>query len=326
MKPTLRTHGTFSDNKFETGETFCITTYQDLYHPFSPFQKTLQSEAVIFDDAHSSEGYLRDAFTFIIEKKRFGVAYDEFIKLVTPAFQEINRTEALREILDNEDSVNILLVPPYYVYTRCGQIAGIVRPLSRGKPNEDLRFKWGAIADHIHHCAISISHDAIELSPPFLPITTLSYFSSNETRRVYLSATINYKSDLIRCCGREIEDKDIIAPKNDAGEGERLVLFSSMLKSGPLGQSEVNSVIGQYPAVISVPSYKAAARWNKLAAPPRPEDFSTELEAFRQRRSGIFLLVYRLDGIDLPDDVCRIMIIDGMPAGGSQLERFHGKY
>src|SRR6202043_4048506 len=46
------------------------------------------------------------------------------------------------------------------------------------------------------------------------------------------------------------------------------------------------------------------------------------LEAFRQRRTGIFILVYRLDGIDLPDDACRIMIIDGMPAGGSQLERF----
>jgi hypothetical protein len=117
-------------------------------------------------------------------------------------------------------------------------------------------------------------------------------------------------------------DEDKIAPSNDAGEGERLVLFSGLLKSGQLDQREIPSVIGRHPAVISVPTYNAAGRWEKLAKPPRPEDFSTELDAFRRRRTGVFILVYRLDGIDLPDDVCRIMLIDGMPAGGSQLERF----
>jgi Rad3-related DNA helicase len=147
LEPTLRTHGAFSDNRFETGDTFCITTYQALYHPFSPFQKTLQPEAVIFDDAHTSEGYLRDAFTFTIEKKRFPAAYDAIIKLAETAFQEINRGESLRGILDDERSGNILLIPPYYVYTRREQITEIVRPLSRGKENEDMRFKWGAISD-----------------------------------------------------------------------------------------------------------------------------------------------------------------------------------
>jgi hypothetical protein len=162
--------------------------------------------------------------------------------------------------------------------------------------------------------------------PPFLPITTLPFFSSDDTRRVYLSATINYKSDLIRCCGREIADEDVIAPKNDAGEGERLVLFSNMLKAEHLEASDVKAIMGRHKAVISVPSYLAARRWESLGTPPKLEDFSRELDAFRQRRSGAFILVYRLDGIDLPDDVCRIMIIDGMPTGSSQLERYQWQF
>ena len=326
LEPTTRTHGSFSDNRFQTGDSFCITTYQAIYHPFSPFQKALQPEALIFDDAHTSEGYLRDAYTFTIERRRHPAAIAELLKIVEPAFQEINRGEALRDLSDDERSSSILLVPPYFVYTRRDQITGVVREISRGKDNEDMRFKWGAIADHIQHCAITISRNVIEISPPFLPITTLPYFSSNNIRRVYLSATINYKSDLIRCCGREIADEDVIAPKNDAGEGERLVLFSSMLKTGQLETDDVKGIIGRHKAVISVPSYPAAKRWESLGTPPKPEDFSKELDTFRQRKSGAFILVYRLDGIDLPDDVCRIMIIDGMPTGSSQLERYQWQF
>ena len=326
VEPTTRTHGSFSDNRFETGDTFCITTYQALYHPFSPFQKTLQPEAVIFDDAHTSEGYLRDAYTFTIEQRRHSAAFAELVKLVEPAFHEINRGEALRDLSDDQGSSSILLVPPYFIYTRRDQITEIVRETTRGKDNEDMRFKWGAIADHIQHCAMTISRNVIEISPPFLPITTLPYFSSNNTRRVYLSATINYKSDLIRCCGREIADEDVIAPKNDAGEGERLVLFSSILKTGQLDADGVKGIIGRHKAVISVPSYSAAKRWESLGTPPKPEDFSKELDTFRHRKSGAFILVYRLDGIDLPDDVCRIMVIDGMPTGSSQLERYQWQF
>jgi hypothetical protein len=326
LEPTTRTYGAFSDNRFETGGTFCITTYQALYHPFSPFQKTAQPEALIFDDAHTSEGYLRDAYTFTVERRRHPAVFVELLKILEPAFHEINRGEALRDLSEDERSSSILLVPPYFIYTRRDQVTGIVREITRGKDNEDMRFKWGAIADHIQHCAMTVSRNVIEISPPFLPITTLPYFSSDRVRRVYLSATINYKSDLIRCCGREIADEDVIAPKNDAGEGERLVLFSNVLTTGQLEADHVKAIIGQHKAVISVPSYPAAKRWESLGSPPKPEDFSRELDAFRQRKSGAFILVYRLDGIDLPDDVCRIMLIDGMPTGSSQLERYQWQF
>jgi len=162
----------------------------------------------------------------------------------------------------------------------------------------------------------------VEFSPDFLPIRTLAYFAEGTTRRVYLSATINYKSDLIRCCGREIDEANRITPRNDAGEGERLVLFSKYLKEDELAAKAVPAIAARHKIIISVPTYPRAKRWEALAKPPTQSKFSDELSAFRKRRKGAFVLVYRLDGIDLPDDACRVMVIDGLPAGSTLLERF----
>ena len=50
--------------------------------------------------------------------------------------------------------------------------------------------------------------------------------------------------------------------------------------------------------------------------------FSEALNAFRKARNGAFVLVSRVDGIDLPHDTCRVMIIDGIPSGSSLIERY----
>ncbi|MCK7615226.1 helicase C-terminal domain-containing protein [Roseibium sediminicola] len=56
--------------------------------------------------------------------------------------------------------------------------------------------------------------------------------------------------------------------------------------------------------------------------PKSADEFTTKLNEFRQADTGAFLLVGRYDGIDLPDDDCRVMVVDGVPVGSSQLERF----
>ncbi len=322
LSPTLRMHQKFSDDRFETGRSFCITTYASLYQPFSRFRTAYRPSAIIFDDAHTSEGYLRAAFTISVDRTKNGSIFSELCRAILPAFRQINRGETFNDTVNDAASRGVLLVPPVAVAENADALALILRKL-RSEENPDFQYRWGALADHIRHCAMTVSHTTIELTPPFLPITTLPYFSSDaNTRRVYLSATINYKSDLIRCCGRKIDDKNIIAPRNDAGEGERLVMFSRYLDSGTALEEAIPTIARERKLVVSVPSYPAARRWAAVASPPKPEDFSTALEQFRQRSTGGFILVYRLDGIDLPDEVCRIMVMDGLPTGAAQLERY----
>jgi hypothetical protein len=55
-------------------------------------------------------------------------------------------------------------------------------------------------------------------------------------------------------------------------------------------------------------------------------DFLRNLNEFRKAIHGAFTLVSRVDGIDLPHDTCRIMIMEGLPSGTSLIERYQWEY
>lgn len=67
--------------------------------------------------------------------------------------------------------------------------------------------------------------------------------------------------------------------------------------------------------VIAVPSYLASEKWKEISTPPATENFSEALNEFRKASNGAFTLVSRVDGIDLPHDACRLMLMEGLPSG-----------
>jgi hypothetical protein len=109
-------------------------------------------------------------------------------------------------------------------------------------------------------------------------------------------------------------------PDVDAGNGERLIIFGSSLEDDVDAVELVESLSRTNKVLISVPSGRAAKRWDAVAK--IPDDFTNELESFRKGKKGAFLLVGRYDGIDLPGSTCRIMAIDGLPTGTTLLERY----
>jgi transposase InsO family protein len=52
--------GRYSNDLFESGRTFCITTYQALFNGLSSIRRNHFPGAVLFDDAHVAEAMLRD--------------------------------------------------------------------------------------------------------------------------------------------------------------------------------------------------------------------------------------------------------------------------
>ena len=82
-------------------------------------------------------------------------------------------------------------------------------------------------------------------------------------------------------------------------------------------------VIKDKKAFILVPTYARAEDWEHIASPPPPEKVTEDLVAFRDAGPPEkLLLTARYDGIDLPGNTCRIMVIDDLPAGSGPLERF----
>lgn len=113
----------------------------------------------------------------------------------------------------------------------------------------------------------------------------------------------------------------MIEPKNDAGNGERLILFGRYMPDESVTSSFVTKTNETHKVLISIPSYARAVDWASFGNPPARAEFTEKLKAFREAQEGAFILVSRVDGIDLPHNTCRVMLIDDIPIGTTLLER-----
>ena len=272
--------------------------------------------AIIFDDAHVAEGLLRGAFTLRVSSWEHKELFAEIGELFRPHFRELGIPGQFQDSLDlGRQSTSF--VAPHGLYQRRERLLDIFRKHNI-KDDNNFKFTFAWLEDHMQACAALFSRGVFELSPPFLPSRALNYFE-RPIKRIYLSATLESLADFIRAFGRKPDA--IVTPANDAGNGERVVIGNANIKKG-FGPKFAKRLVKKHKTVIAVPSYIAADIWKEIAEPPATEEFSDALENFRAGSNGAFILVSRVDGIDLPHDTCRVMIIDGVPSGSSLIERY----
>jgi hypothetical protein len=321
ISPTPRYGGEFSNSDFEQGKTFCITTYSAVFNALTTFRR-MNVTKFIFDDAHVAEKAIRDAFTLTIDRSTDLELYKVVASLLRPAFAATGQTFKYNEILSLKDQ-GIALVPPMLAFEVAEQISAEVGKMDLDK-RLDLRFPYLYLMDHFKLCAITVSGGRIEIAPPFLPSPVTYPFAQEDMRRVYLSATLQTQAEFARAFGKRPDL--VIAPETDAGNGERCILFGQYVPDDDTGTKLGEAIKIQHKLVVACRSYPDAKPWAKLAIVPTRDDFSEELEKFRKASSAALVLVARVDGIDLPDEVCRVMIIDDLPSGYSQVERFQIEY
>jgi hypothetical protein len=317
---SVRVSRQFSNDLFETGKAFCITTYAALFNGHSALRNRFFPQAIIFDDAHVAESLLRDAFTLRIDLHNHEELFEEIAELFRPHFQELGISGRFRDALDLS-RYSTAFVAPHGLYERGERLLDIL--LRHGIKDDDvLTYPFAWLEDRITACAAVFTRGAFEFTPPFLPSLALDIFQQ-KVRRVYLSATLQSQTDFIRAFGRQ--PNVTITPSNDAGNGERLIVSGRKIRGG-FGPDFAEKLVERQKVVIAVPDYARAKAWEKVAEPPARENFSEELDDFRKADEGAFTLVSRVDGIDLPHDTCRIMIMEGLPAGTSLLERYQWEF
>lgn len=320
---TTRTQGDFDNDLFESGKTFCITTYAAAFNGLSALRRKHFPDAVIFDDAHVAEAMMRGAFTLSISRKSHESLFQAISGLYRPHFRDLNRETTYAEALEQMSPVpKSILVPPDISRSTATQLSALLK--SAGvQTDSDLKYPYQHLKDHLDQCAIIFRAGKLDITPPFLPSLALDIFN-NRVRRVYLSATLHNKADIVRAFGRE--PTKIIEPKNDAGNGERLIIFNRGINQGSFDANFAARLKQKHKVLAALPSYHAAQAWSELGQPPSPDRFSQDLDAFRKSSKGAFILISRVDGIDLPNETCRLMVIDGIPRSDSLLEKFQFEY
>lgn len=297
----------------------CVTTYQALFNGKTRFRNNDVS-AVIFDDAHTADNILRDQFSLHIARASLPETYNELVALFNEYHRATGRASSYSEVASGKSS-RLFLIPPFQVHSNAQEIRRILAeaPLAQ---NLDTMFAWDHIIDHEDLCCWLVSSSEITVTPATVPVSTLPYFRKG-IRRVYLSATLSAPDAFARVFGRV--PKKVVAPPTTAGECERMILIPSMLPHVEANQDTAATaeVIRDEKAFILVPSYARSELWKDVVSPPPSDKVTEHLDAFREAHPPEkLLLTARYDGIDLPGDTCRVMVIDDLPAGSGPLERF----
>ena len=129
---------------------------------------------------------------------------------------------------------------------------------------------------------------------------------------------------------RKIREQDkkmtVISPEKANDIGERLIVVPKIINKD-ITEFEVRNAIAQkaedYNVVVLVPSYAMAECWKSLGGIVlNSSNISQGIGLIKNNDKGLYVFVNRYDGIDLPDDACRIIVVDGLPNISNMNDRY----
>lgn len=314
----------YPDVEGTAGKAVIVCTYDKLFNAKSTFNRpdvNLRPCAIVCDDAHAGVEEIRDAFTLSISNK--DPIYKEIINILSSPCEayDIGKWSSII----NEDP-QISFEVPYWIWRTLH--SELHRILSPHADSDNFKFVWQYLSDILTRCRCIISCLGIEIVPDIMPIHKVEAFIK-ALHRLFMSATLADDSILIRELGCDYAAaKAPLIPEGDKGLGERMVIAPSLVDRR-LNREWVMNLCQQFSKQINVvvlsPSEWAAREWELVGATVFLSD--EVVRAIEQLKSKspstrFAVFVQRYDGVDLPDNACRILVLDGMPYGEGIVDRF----
>lgn len=321
------------DNKlpreFINGEKLLITHVQKLFNGKSIFgikSNSVDISTIILDDSHACIDSIRDVFTIKITKKESESLYFEILELFEDSLKEQGEGTYL-DILNGESN-DFIQIPYWEWIDKSSQTTKILKD---NKEDNSILFSWDILKDSIKECTSFLDSQVIEIRPSYIPIEIFKSFSSAR-HKILMSATTQDDSFFINGLGlsrNSIEDPLTIL--NEKWFGEKMILIPSVLDKGyvrrnilSLFNSDSNKKLG-FGIVALTPSFKHAELYEKGGFELiNSENINNSINELRSKKiSGKrMVLSNRYDGIDLPDNSCRILIFDSIPYFNSLYDRY----
>ena len=133
-----------------------------------------------------------------------------------------------------------------------------------------------------------------------------------------MSATLSDDSVLCSELGLYPEEvKNIISPDKANDIGDRLIIMPQV-RNPLINDEQIKEKLVEYSqehnVVVLVPSHKKAEYWMDVAKNTMTVDNMEEgISQLKAGHVGLVVLINKYDGVDLPEDACRILVIDGLP-------------
>jgi hypothetical protein len=305
-------------SSFSSGSALAITNY---HHIFNSNPK-LEPQTLVLDDAHAGEPAVAGRWT--VDISRESACYHPIREVIADVLPS-QFARMLRE--DDADPVVrrvVELVGPLEVMALESEISGAIdRSIGSGSPEA---YSWRTVKLGLSACLLYASWSGISLRPMIAPTSTLESFAEAR-QRIYMSATLGQAGELERSFGVEkIERIPLPQGWERQGSGRRLPLFPTLVDSDPTEAIREAASEAKHSLVI-VPSEYQAEYASQHFVPLEATvllkgDIKEDFSAFTDPEISILILANRYDGMDLPDESCRLVVLHDLPIGLHPQERF----
>ena len=301
------------DSTYSAGESICIINIYKLFNGRSSFgvgHSQIDIGTIVVDDAHACLSTLKKQFCIRLEHNE--KAYNEIFSALSDDLKGYNN--ALYLDIQARDP-NAYMEVPFWSWATHQET--VVKSLSRHQQDDSLRFSYPLLRDVIQHSRCVIGGQHLEIEPPF-PVTDMITSFRRAERRIYLTATLFDDSEILTHFSAKSDSiSRSITPSSSQLMGERMILMPQELDPD-LSLDDIQNVLSKLAktvnVVVIVPSALVANRWRRVAdRVPQSDEVIPAIHALRRGHVGLTVFLNRYDGIDLPNDACRVLVIDGLP-------------
>jgi replicative superfamily II helicase len=301
---------------FLNSERILVTSVQKVFNGLTKFglnRRSTEVGTMLMDDAHACADAIRESCQIQIPNS--DPAYGA-IRTLFAGELEAQGIGTYADILNGKRDA--ILPVPYWAWAdRESDVAAI---LSSAAERNSVKFTWPLLKNLLKHCQCVVSGTSIEIEPYVAPLEAFgSYWSC--PHRIFMSATVTDDAFLIK--GLQLNPQTILEPlvyDKERWSGEKMVLLPSLIDS-TLDRGKLVAHFAppnshrRAGSVALATSFARTADWSAYKAKVAvAESVWQDINTLKNGRyESTLVLVNRYDGIDLPDDACRILIFDGKP-------------
>lgn len=311
-------------NEFFDGEKILITHVQKVFNGKTVFglgNDYIHVENIILDDSHACIDSIKNTFTINIKKVH--KAYIEILELFKDALPEQGEGTFLEIQHGEYDS---FLPIPYWSWI--DKSSEILEILTKYREENSFAFAWPFIKDNIKGCQAFISGQGLEITPIHIPIEKFSTFH-NASQRILMSATTQDDSFFIKGLGFSLNAiKNPLHNPTQIWSGEKMLVIPSLIDDSLDRFTIINTfakpTTKKYGVIALTPSFSKSEIYKSLGSiVPKTKEIASVISHLKKGNfEHSVTFTNRYDGIDLPDEMCRILIFDGLPFISSLADRY----
>ena len=310
---------------YENVDSVSVTNYSSLFNT-NPFFR--DADVIILDDVHTSENYIAKLWT--LQVNRFDEDEATIFRSIAGVLKNVLDQSSFQRLTDDVQSIDDLFWVDKIPMPVLAEVVEELRAaIDQNIYDSSLSYSWSVIRDHLNACQVYVSSSEILIRPMIPPTWDHPPFA-DATQRIYMSATLGAGGDLERLTGRpEIHRLEIPQGWDRQGIGRRFFLFpEKSLEQDKVKELRIELVQNAGRSLILTPSEQKAKEIAedvklRLGYPVYSgSDLEERKSEFVSTDPAVAIIANRYDGIDLPEDECRVLFIEGFPHAVNLQERF----